>query len=275
MTGMKGDPGSRGPPGQGGPVGSPGLPGLKGFKGMKGSKGSLGSQGLAGLDGKPGPPGHPGPSGPTGPKGDKGIRGFPGHKGEEGGQGIPGPPVDEDTRNLMKMCCEPLAKFQSTIEEIKRNITKMEIHLLNRSEKPAFHVVGGSTAGWALYSSETVTRWYSSSGSTHSPYVRGGMQYSNGIATIPRDGLYYVYVQMWLHSYSTDSAYKDARFCVAINGSCQFYSYTKTQDYGDYYTLYSGRSLLLKNKDQLSVYVLNTDLYYLSSGYTYFGAFLI
>ncbi|XP_062521038.1 uncharacterized protein LOC134195966 [Corticium candelabrum] len=104
-----------------------------------------------------------------------------------------------------------------------------------------------------LFGTGRVTQWYSGSGYSYSPYVRGGMQYSNGIATVPRDSLYYVYVQMRFYSKSGSGNYKNARFCIAINGTCQFYSYTHTQDYGDWYNPYSGRSLLLKNKDQLSV----------------------
>ena len=120
-----------------------------------------------------------------------------------------------------------------------------------------------------------VTQWYSGSGSSYSPYIRGGMQYSNGIATVPRDGLYYVYVQMYFYSSSGSGSYKDAQFCVAINGSCQFISYTYTQDYNDQYAPYSGRSLLLKNKDQLSVRFQGTDYYYFGKQYAFFGAFLV
>ena len=126
-----------------------------------------------------------------------------------------------------------------------------------------------------LFGTGRVTQWYSGSGYSYSPYVRGGMQYSNGIATVPRDGLYYVYVQIRFYSSSGSSSYKSAQFCVAINGSCQFYSYTYTQDYGDHYTPYSGRSLLLKNKDQLSVLFKSTAYYYFDKQYAFFGAFLI
>ena len=119
-----------------------------------------------------------------------------------------------------------------------------------------------------------VTQWYSSSGSSYSPYVRGGIQYSNGIATVPRDGLYYVYVQMRFYSHPSYSS--RGLFCVAINGSCQFFSYTITQDKDDLYTPYSGRSLLLKNKDQLSVrFSISNTNFHFSSQYTFFGAFLI
>ena len=119
-----------------------------------------------------------------------------------------------------------------------------------------------------------MTQWYSSSGYSYSPYVRGGMQYSNGIATIPRDGLYYVYVQMYFYSHSSYS--NTGLFCVAINDSCQFYSYTRSQDNGDYYTPYSGRSLLLKNKDQLSVRFSSSRTNFIfNTQYTFFGAFLI
>ncbi|XP_062521159.1 collagen alpha-3(IX) chain-like [Corticium candelabrum] len=181
-SGLKGDPGSRGSPGprgsvgpfgtigetgkQGvsgprgvtgntgpqGPVGPSGLPGLKGVQGIKGDKGYQGPQGLAGLDGKPGPPGHPGPDGPSGEKGVNGARGFTGHKGEQGGQGIPGPQVDENTRNIMKRCCDPVTGFQSIIEEIIENITQIKIDMLNGYDKPAFHVGGSGTEG--RYSSD-------------------------------------------------------------------------------------------------------------------------
>ena len=120
-----------------------------------------------------------------------------------------------------------------------------------------------------------MTRWYSNSGSRYSPYMRGGMQYNNGIVTVPTRGLYYVYVQMYFFSSSSSSNYKSAQFCVAINSSCQFYSYTYTQDYGDYYTLYSGRTLLLGARDQLSVSVISTNYYQMNSALAFFGAFRI
>ena len=126
-----------------------------------------------------------------------------------------------------------------------------------------------------LFGTGRVTQWYSGSGYSYSPYVRGGMQYSNGIATVPRDGLYYVYVQMRFNSRLGSSSYKDAQLCVAINNSCQFYLYTQTQDPSDWYTPYSERSLLLKNKDQLSVLFKSNAYYYFGRQYAFFGAFLI
>ena len=101
------------------------------------------------------------------------------------------------------------------------------------------------------------------------------MQYSNGIATVPKDGLYYVYVQMYSYSRPGSSSYTNAVFCVTVNGSCQFKSVTYTQDYDDQYTPYIGRSLLLKKNDRLSVYVPDIDIYSLGSTRSYFGAFLI
>ena len=126
-----------------------------------------------------------------------------------------------------------------------------------------------------LFGTGRVTQWYSGSEYSYSPYVRGGMQYSNGIATVPRDGLYYVYVQMYFQSSSSSSLYKNALFCVAVNNSCQFYSFTYTANYADYYTPYSGRSLLLKNKDQISVRFEYPGYYDFGQHYTVFGAFLI
>ena len=115
-----------------------------------------------------------------------------------------------------------------------------------------------------------VTQWQNSSGSLYSPYVRGGIQYSNGIATVPSDGLYYVYVQMYFRRYSGSNSV--AYFCIAINGTCQSNSYMYTQEYT---TVYIGRSLLLKSRDQLSVYIQSQGYYLFLKERTFFGAFVI
>ncbi|XP_062523212.1 collagen alpha-1(X) chain-like [Corticium candelabrum] len=275
--GKTGAQGPQGNPGSQGPVGPPGLSGIKGIHGDKGIKGNLGGRGVAGADGTPGPPGHRGQTGITGLKGEKGIRGEPGHKGEQGRQGVPGPSIDPET---LKNYFEPVKTMRQEVDgklgklnsSLQLQLEDLKHEILAYNEKPSAHLYGNNGGPYSA-SSGTVTQWYKSSGTVWSPFLRGGMQYSNDAITVPNDGLYYVYAQMYY--YHPSSSHYNAGFRIRVNGTGRAYAYWYNNHSHDHHTHYMGRIIQLKKGDNLSITFENTCYYYFYSENTFFGAFLV
>ena len=116
-----------------------------------------------------------------------------------------------------------------------------------------------------------ITDWYTSSGSPWSPYLRGGVTYSNGILTVSQDGLYYVYAQLYF-DHNWGSSYYYGRFGIHVNGSLRAYSYHNSKD--NLHTYYMGRLLKLQKGDRISIVMQsgNNDLE-THKELTFFGAF--
>ncbi|XP_062518005.1 collagen alpha-2(VIII) chain-like [Corticium candelabrum] len=275
--GKTGAQGPQGNPGSQGPVGPPGLSGVKGTRGNKGNKGNLGVRGIAGADGTPGPPGHRGQTGVTGSKGEKGIRGEPGHKGEQGRQGVPGQAIDPETlknyvESVKTMRQEVVGKLDKFNISLQLQFEDLKQEILAGSEKPAAHLSGvGSSHG--VYSSGTVTQWYESSGSVWSPFLRGGMQYSNGVITVPNDGLYYVYAQMYY--YHASSSYRYAGFRIRVNAASRAFAYWYNYYFRDHHTHYMGRIIQLNKGDKLSITFESNCSYYFYNERAFFGSFSV
>ena len=117
----------------------------------------------------------------------------------------------------------------------------------------------------------TITDWYSNSGSKWSPYLRGGMTYSNGILTVPQDGLYYVYTQLWFY-HGSNSSYQNGMFSIDVNGSVQAHAYHQSND--QYHAYFMGRLLKLQKGDPISI-VMQAGSNRLKGGSAenFFGAF--
>ena len=111
--------------------------------------------------------------------------------------------------------------------------------------------------------------WYSSGGSTWSPYLRGGITYSNGILTVPQDGLYYVYTQLWFrHNGGSNYGW----FSIDVNGSGRAYSYHYSN--ARFHTYYMGRLLKLQKGDRISIVMRSGNNYLLTDyEYSFFGTF--
>ncbi|XP_062517970.1 collagen alpha-1(XXII) chain-like isoform X2 [Corticium candelabrum] len=275
--GKTGAQGPQGNPGSQGPVGPPGLPGVKGVQGSKGGKGNIGGRGVAGADGTPGPPGHRGQTGITGTKGEKGIIGEPGHKGEQGRQGVPGQAIDPESlkeyfnpvENLKLQFNKELDKMNSTLLQ---QINELEQKLSFVTEKPAAHLNGDGTSH-GHYNSGTVSQWYTRSGSIWSPFLRGGMQYQDGVITVPTSGLYYVYGQIqYIHS---KTSYYRAGFRITVNGSYRVVAYRNHQKLRDFASHYTGRIIQLNRNDKLSMTFIADSHYYFHSHLTFFGVFSV
>ncbi|XP_062508902.1 pulmonary surfactant-associated protein D-like isoform X3 [Corticium candelabrum] len=192
VMGPTGPTGPQGPPGKSvvgtpGPRGPPGLTG----RGEKGERGMIGPRGLAGLDGIPGAAGPIGPLGSRGPLGVKGDRGLPGAKGEAGPQGRPGAEMSEDVLKVYFSPVKGLAERMKQLEDWKEEWTKNE-----RRVTVAAHLVGSSHSWYTI--SGVITYWQTSSPS----FLLGGITYSNGALTIPSDGVYYIYTQLYLDDQS-------------------------------------------------------------------------
>ncbi|XP_062504201.1 pulmonary surfactant-associated protein D-like isoform X3 [Corticium candelabrum] len=273
--GMIGPKGSSGPSGHEGPVGPPGLPGLKGNQGNKGEKGILGSRGVAGSDGNPGPPGHTGPSGARGYKGDKGPRGLTGHKGERGSQGVAGRDIDEDTRESLKACCDPVSALKTQMASLESKLNSKISHLQSQLQtvtaiQPAAHLSGDGTSR-TFTQENPVARWRTNNCSNlFCPLLRGRMTYADGYITVPTDGVYYVYAQL-LHYVS--SKYSDIRFFIVVNGNDSALAYSRSP--GDHASLYIGRIINLRKGDKLSIRTARTVYIYYKSDHSFFGAFRV
>ena len=118
-----------------------------------------------------------------------------------------------------------------------------------------------------------VTQWFESSGSVWSPLLRGGMQYSNGSITVPNDGLYYVYAQMYYRH--SGSSYLNAGFRMRVNGAGRAFAYRFTNDANDLHTHYLGRIIHLNKGDKLSLTFEYNSYYRFSYERAFFGAFLV
>ena len=106
-----------------------------------------------------------------------------------------------------------------------------------------------------------ITYWSTSSPS----FLVGGITYSNGALTVPSDGIYYIYIQLYVGQTSgSASPY------LRVNGGRVMY-----MDYrmnGGPRTKYSGIIRSLKKGDSVDV-VGNGYTYYMYNPYSYFGMF--
>ena len=116
----------------------------------------------------------------------------------------------------------------------------------------------------------TITDWFSTIGSIWSPYLRGGMTYSNGILTVRQYGLYYIYTQLWFNHKSGNSGY--GYFSIDVNGSVRAFSHQFSYD--QYHTYYMGRLLQLQKGDGISIVIRSGgNLLNTHNEHSFFGAF--
>ena len=125
-----------------------------------------------------------------------------------------------------------------------------------------------------LCSGTLVTRWATASGYWYSPILRGGMTYSGGYITVPKQGLYYIYAQ--LH-YNPQSGQTWCGFKIYVNSqevdrALQQNQYSNGNQYG---SRYSGLMKILNKGDTLSVKFTRTCYFELYISYSQFGAFLV
>jgi hypothetical protein len=122
--------------------------------------------------GEKGSVGPIGPPGKVGPRGETGISGPKGSKGEKGSKG--------DSNVLA------IKMLQTRLTSAERIIS----NLLMQTARPAAHLYG-SDIGQHSYGH--VFQWLSG---RSGEFVDNGMNYTNGYLTVPKPGLYYIYVQV-------------------------------------------------------------------------------
>ncbi|XP_062513699.1 lymphotoxin-alpha-like isoform X2 [Corticium candelabrum] len=245
--------------------GSEGERGIAGDKGMKGDKGENGIVGPQGMKGTRGPPGLEGERGEKGEGGDKGER----------GESLRVTDIEETITTLIDNKLAALnsslwRKMEQLSEEIPPQDQEMVsgTELTEELEKPAAHLVGNGDEGH--YYLGTITQWYATSGSLWSPFLQGGMKYSNGYITVPQHSLYYVYAQL---SYQNISLCYQAGFSIQVNWNSRAWTFSYTQESANFHTHYMGRIISLNKGDSLSLYVTNSCYYIFSSLSSFFGAF--
>ncbi|XP_062517897.1 collagen alpha-1(VIII) chain-like isoform X1 [Corticium candelabrum] len=267
-AGPKGDSGASGPagpPGAQGSTGSVGPSGPKGSSGDKGQKGSMGPRGIEGADGDPGAAGHTGPVGPRGSKGEKGLKGVPGITGPRGPQGIPGEPIDQET----------LEKYFSPVKALQTEVSNMKLTLqsLASNDQPAAYLHGNNNQGTKSGGS-IITDWYTGSGKWYSPILRGGMTYSNGYITVPKDGLYYIYGKIY---FDPQSGQTSSGFRIYLNNQYVDFTYQYVRSPNSYqdYTRYSGLLKMVSKGDRIYMKFVYTVYAYMHPHHAQFGAFRV
>ena len=106
-----------------------------------------------------------------------------------------------------------------------------------------------------------ITYWSTSSPS----FLVGGITYSNGAFTVPSDGLYYIYIQLFIDM-SSGYAYPTLR----VNRGIVMYMHYQMS--GGDRTKYSGIIRRLRKGDNVDVYG-NGFSYFMHYRYSYFGIF--
>ena len=115
--------------------------------------------------------------------------------------------------------------------------------------------------------SGVITYW-----TTNSPsLLLGGVTYSSGVLTVPSDGIYYIYAQIYFDTARTGAKYVTIR----VNGSTASHIYVEVHStsYQDR-NKYSGIVRQLRKGDGVDVYGRGY-LYYMSPYHSYFGLWKI
>ncbi|XP_062517840.1 collagen alpha-1(XXVII) chain-like [Corticium candelabrum] len=225
----------------------------------------MGPRGIEGADGDPGSAGHTGPVGPRGSKGEKGLKGIPGITGPRGPQGIPGEPIDQET----------LEKYFNPVKALQTEVSNMKLTLqsLASNDQPAAHLHGNNNYG-TKSSGSIITDWYTGSGQWYSPILRGGMTYSNGYITVPKDGLYYIYGKIY---FDPQSGQARSGFYIYLNSQyVEFtYQYHPSANGNQDYTRYSGLLKMVSKGDRIYMKFVYTVYAYMYPPYAQFGVFRV
>jgi hypothetical protein len=164
------------------------------------------------------------------------------------------------------MYFNPVKALQTEVSEMK---TAMQSFV--SKNQSAAQLYGRGTH--LTYNSGTrVTDWYTASGAWYSPILRGGMTYSNGYITVPMDGVYYVYAQMFFDPRSGQTA---CGFYIYVNDSYYIQHVRTPTITGRDDVLYGGALKTLNKGDRLSVVSMHTCLFQMYPDRSHFGAFLL
>merc|ERR1712168_65332 len=129
--------------------------------------------------------------------------------------------------------------------------------------EPSIHLAGTAHGNFDLKANQNIKLW-----STSAPFghVTGGMKYGNGLISVPEDGVYFVYCQL----YYNKPNYVGRHFiyvnnkAVAIAGSMQSTEGSR----------YTGMSVQLRAGDKLGCRLGYNSYVYMHAIHSFFGAFL-
>jgi hypothetical protein len=164
----------------------------------------------------------------------------------------------------------PVKALQTEVSEMK---TAMQSFVSKNQSAAQLY---GRGTGLTYNSGTRVTDWYTASGARYSPILRGGMTYSNGYITVPMDGVYYVYVQMYIDPLSGQTW---CGFYIHVNDSYAIqyvlvYLQPSTSTNRDD-VRYAGALKTLNKGDRLSVVSIYTCYFEMYPYRSHFGAFLL
>ena len=125
-----------------------------------------------------------------------------------------------------------------------------------------------------MQSGSIITDWYTGSGQWYSPILRGGMTYSNGYITVPKDGLYYIYGKIW---FDPRSGQARSGFYIYLNSQIVdfTYQYLQSPNGNQDYTRYSGLLKMVSKGDRIYMKFTNTVYAFMHQQYSQFGAFRV
>ena len=125
-----------------------------------------------------------------------------------------------------------------------------------------------------LQSGSNITDWYTGYGKWYSPILRGGMTYSNGYITVPKDGIYYIYGKIW---FDPQLRQTHSGFYIYLNSQYVDFAfqYLPSANVNQDYTRYSGLLTRASKEDRIYMKFVYTVYAKLLPVYAQFGAFLV
>lgn len=238
--------------------------GRTGSRGPRGAKGRRGKRGKPGAQGKLGPIGPPGQPGPEGGRGHRGKTGKPGPRGDVGAIGVTGktgpagPPGPSGPSGIRPMKHKPVVHL--TGYKRQKSLTK-------KPEGIITHWVHTGNIGM----------------------INGGFEMDKGIITIPEDGFYNVYAQIFFQADFDPLVFKDmdrilVHYVYLFRGDKKFIysrSYATKAEHTSsnraFHTTFTSSVFRLFKGDQLAVGVEPEYLSYIEyvESTSYFGAYQV
>ncbi|XP_062517806.1 uncharacterized protein LOC134193040 [Corticium candelabrum] len=172
-----------------------------------------------------------------------------------------------------RSCLNEITKLKETVSQLT---STRSVKAAAAADTPVANLYGPNTGPQAMNAGEAFTNWLTTSGSDFSPILQGGMTYENGNITVPLDGVYYVYAQVY---YAPQQRESDSNCGMAIYVNNLQWIQVSGQHFSNgvrgLNTQYNGHAKRLTAGDKLILKASDFCTFYFGSIYNVFGAFLI